>query len=168
MGWVSLALNSLRNNPNIRRFGKAGLVFCIYYEFTNSVADIYLLAERSMEPTLSGGQIVLSEPIHSSWPLNSYFGVDFDQIKVGDIIVAKNPSDPQQNICKRVTGLEGDRIPLEYRQSYRFVPPGQIWVEGDNSTESRDSRNYGPVPLGLVRGRVVARLWPVKECGLLE
>ena len=86
----------------------------------------------------------------------------------GDIVIAKNPSDPHQNICKRVTGVEGDRIPLEYRETYRFVPPGQVWVEGDNSTESRDSRNYGPVPLGLVRGRVVAKVWPVKDCALLE
>ena len=66
----------LRNNLNVKRFGKAGLVFSIYYTFTNSVADIYLVAERSMEPTLSGGQIVVSKPA------NTYFGVQFDQIKV--------------------------------------------------------------------------------------
>ena len=55
-----------------------------------------------------------------------------------------------------VTGLEGDRIPLEHR----FVPAGQDWVE--------DSRNYGPVPLGLVQGKVVWRVWPFKEFGKLE
>jgi len=100
-------------------------------------------------------------------PINSSFGVQCGDLKRGDIVISKNPTDPQLNICKRITGLEGDRIPIEYRESQRFVPPGQIWVEGDNNTESRDSRNYGPVPLGLIRGRVVARVWPVQESRVL-
>lgn len=28
----------------------------------------------------------------------------------GDIVIAKSPSDPKSNICKRVIGLEGDKI----------------------------------------------------------
>jgi type IV secretory pathway protease TraF len=34
------------------------------------------------------------------------------------------------------------------------VPPGQVWLEGDNPFNSTDSRTYGPVPLALVRGVV--------------
>jgi len=151
----------LLKNISSRRLAKGGVIFCVYYTFTNSVADIYLVAESSMEPTLSGGQVVLIKPINSS------FGVQCGDLKRGDIVISKNPTDPQLNICKRITGLEGDRIPIEYRESHRFVPPGQIWVEGDNNTESRDSRNYGPVPLGLIRGRVIARVWPVQESRVL-
>lgn len=33
-------------------------------------------------------------------------------------------------------------------------------AQGDNPTMSLDSRDYGPVPLGLVRGRAVYQLWP--------
>ncbi|RPA79209.1 LexA/Signal peptidase [Ascobolus immersus RN42] len=40
------------------------------------------------------------------------------------------------------------------------VPAGHCWVAGDNLDNSRDSRHYGPVPLGLVRGKVVGRIWP--------
>jgi inner membrane protease subunit 1 len=40
------------------------------------------------------------------------------------------------------------------------VPPGHVWLEGDNLIVSRDSREYGPVPLALVRGRAVAQIWP--------
>jgi len=40
------------------------------------------------------------------------------------------------------------------------VPPGHVWVQGDNMVVSRDSREYGPVPLGAVRGRVVCTVWP--------
>jgi len=34
------------------------------------------------------------------------------------------------------------------------VPPGHVWLEGDNPKESLDSRYYGPVPLALIQGRV--------------
>lgn len=41
---------------------------------------------------------------------------------------------------------------------YIVVPPGHVWVGGDNLANSTDSRDYGPVPLGLVRGRVIAKV----------
>lgn len=38
------------------------------------------------------------------------------------------------------------------------VPPGHVWLQGDNLVLSRDSREYGPVPLALMKGRVVAQV----------
>ncbi|KAH8725369.1 peptidase S24/S26A/S26B/S26C [Phaeosphaeriaceae sp. PMI808] len=35
------------------------------------------------------------------------------------------------------------------------VPYGHIWVEGDNSRMSLDSRDYGPISKGLVEGKAV-------------
>lgn len=42
------------------------------------------------------------------------------------------------------------------------VPEGHCWVTGDNLYASRDSRMLGPIPLALVRGKVIAKLspWP--------
>jgi len=38
------------------------------------------------------------------------------------------------------------------------IPAGRIWVLGDNRPASKDSRNYGPVSAGLVRGTLVRQL----------
>jgi inner membrane protease subunit 2 len=35
------------------------------------------------------------------------------------------------------------------------VPYGHVWVEGDNSRNSRDSREIGPISKGLVEGKAV-------------
>ncbi len=40
------------------------------------------------------------------------------------------------------------------------VPQGHCWVTGDNLKHSRDSRLFGPLPLALIRGKVLARWVP--------
>lgn len=39
---------------------------------------------------------------------------------------------------------------------------------GDNRSVSRDSRTYGPVPLALIKGKVVAKVWPWRERKWIE
>ncbi|KAN0060870.1 hypothetical protein ACQY0O_006604 [Thecaphora frezii] len=43
---------------------------------------------------------------------------------------------------------------------YVTVPSGHVWLVGDNLAKSTDSRHYGPVPMGLLRGKVLARAFP--------
>ncbi|KAI1438826.1 LexA/Signal peptidase [Xylaria sp. CBS 124048] len=37
------------------------------------------------------------------------------------------------------------------------VPKGHCYIVGDNLPWSRDSRDFGPIPLALIRGKVIAR-----------
>jgi inner membrane protease subunit 1 len=38
------------------------------------------------------------------------------------------------------------------------VPKGHVWLAGDNMSNSTDSRMYGPVPIGIIKGKVMARV----------
>ncbi len=38
------------------------------------------------------------------------------------------------------------------------ISKGTVWLVGDNLSNSTDSRTYGPVPLAMVKGKVLARV----------
>ena len=59
-----------------------------------------------------------------------------------------------------------DRLTCLRNSSLTVVPSGHIWVEGDNSSNSSDSKNYGPVPASLIVGKVWMRLWPLRKSAL--
>jgi mitochondrial inner membrane protease subunit 1 len=108
-----------------------------------------------MMPTLNPrGDVLLTE----------YLSPRLSLLKAGDVVVATKPNDGTVSVIKRIRGMEGDRIWVRPRGSPHaeevVVPRGHVWLEGDNPHQSTDSREYGPVPLGLVRGRIVARFWP--------
>lgn len=50
-------------------------------------------------------------------------------------------------------------------ESMMIVPPGYVWLEGDNPPFSTDSRHYGPIPVSALRGRDILRLWPTTRPG---
>ncbi|XP_071074234.1 mitochondrial inner membrane protease subunit 1 isoform X4 [Dasypus novemcinctus] len=145
----------------------------------------------SMEPTIQNSDIVFAENLS-----RHFYG-----IQRGDIVIAKSPSDPKSNICKRVIGLEGDKIltnsPSDFFKSHSYlavpahhaacclahllqealetelgtshvVPLGHVWLEGDNLQNSTDSRCYGPIPYGLIKGRIFFKIWPLSEFGFLR
>ncbi|PRT55133.1 Mitochondrial inner membrane protease subunit 1 [Wickerhamiella sorbophila] len=77
--------------------------------------------------------------------------------EIGDVIIASKPTDPEQRVCKRITGMPGDYIivdPTTADCAMIKVPDGHVWVTGDNLTHSLDSRSYGPLAMGLIKGKV--------------
>ena len=48
------------------------------------------------------------------------------------------------------------------------VPEGELWVMGDNRTNSQDSRYFGSIDRDTVTGRGALIYWPLDHFGLLE
>ncbi|KAB5592262.1 Mitochondrial inner membrane protease subunit 1 [Ceratobasidium theobromae] len=112
----------------------------------------------SMLPTLNPhGDILLQESL--SVKRNP------PRLDRGDLVISISPVDPSRLICKRLIGLPGDTICIDPTTTTKHVliPPGHVWLQGDNFMNSRDSRMYGPVPMGLLRARVIARVWPLAD-----
>lgn len=85
----------------------------------------------------------------------------------GDVVILHHPS-KEATICKRIIGMPGDTIVRtdggSGESNHRVkVSPGHLWIEGDNTLQSHDSRAYGAVPASLIIGKVVCRLWPLRE-----
>ncbi|KAK2461769.1 hypothetical protein APHAL10511_006232 [Amanita phalloides] len=110
-----------------------------------------------MLPTLAeGGELVIEDRLTYR----------FRPIQRGDLVILKSPLDPDRIVCKRVIGLPGDIVcvdptgQLAPPTEHVAIPRGHIWISGDNANYSRDSRQYGPVPMSLVQARLTYRIWP--------
>ncbi|KAL7933926.1 peptidase S24/S26A/S26B/S26C [Trichoderma chlorosporum] len=89
-------------------------------------------------------------------------------VKVGDLVLYKIPIFASQNGVKRVVGMPGDYVSLGTpgepgEEQMIQVPEGHCWIVGDNLPASRDSRQFGPLPLALVQGKIIGKILPWKD-----
>ncbi|CAG9310918.1 unnamed protein product [Blepharisma stoltei] len=114
--------------------------------------DFRVAVGPSMLPTISdAGDVLLIDKLTPR----------IRSLKKGDVILAENPMKPNNQLCKRVICGPGEVAEVD-GQEY-LVPEGHIWIEGDNKSQSFDSRNFGPISIGLVEGKVAYKLWPKIE-----
>ncbi|KII93336.1 hypothetical protein PLICRDRAFT_131001, partial [Plicaturopsis crispa FD-325 SS-3] len=128
----------------------------MWHLFTANVGVISFMYGPSMLPTFREGAVIIEDLL--SLRLHP------DRLARGDVITLYSPLAPSRIVCKRVLGLPGDIVcvdPIGLKapsSEHVVVPAGHIWISSDNLSLSRDSRVYGPVSIGLVRGRVWAQV----------
>ena len=96
--------------------------------------------------------------------------------------VALGVTEDQTILIKRVIGLPGETVSGREGRVYVGqdvliepylrpgvitsdfgpvkVPPGEVWVMGDNRGDSEDSRFFGPIPTHTIIGRAIWKVWP--------
>ena len=57
---------------------------------------------------------------------------------------------------------------LKYQLAPFVVPPGELFVLGDNRNQSVDSHVWGSVPVANVVGKAFYVLWPVNRQGFVD
>ncbi|MFH8616684.1 signal peptidase I [Streptomyces sp. NPDC017979] len=84
----------------------------------------------------------------------------------GQVVVFTAAGDRSRRLVKRVAAVGGDTVPadrgtaLGARRREVAVPPGGLYVLGDNGRASHDSREYGCIGTDRVKGRALLVVWP--------
>ncbi|GMY33473.1 birch protein [Fagus crenata] len=146
--WRSLAKEALDRTAIVANF------LCLLHVTSNYLCSPTLVYGPSMLPTLNlTGDVLLAE--HVSPRLG--------KAGPGDVVLLRSPVDPRRTLTKRVVGMEGDTVtffvdPMRTDTCQTVVvPKGHVWIQGDNMYASSDSRHFGPVPYGLIQGKVFFR-----------
>jgi len=132
----------------------------------------------SMVPTLQNGERLL---------INK-FVYRLSEPQRGDVVVFRYPLHPDRDFIKRVMARGGETVEIRegtvYVDGQRVdepyipdpshdthapvtVPPGHVYVMGDNRNNSEDSRMFGFVPLANIKGRAFWVYWPPQRMRLL-
>ena len=55
--------------------------------------------------------------------------------------------------------------PFEGAYPETVIPPGQVFVMGDNRNNSGDSRLFGPIDVDTIIGKAFVIYWPISRWG---
>ncbi len=157
---------------------------CFLGLFRGKAVTAFKIPASSMHPTLKKGDRILVEVSEKYVPQR------------GDVIVFKYPKDRSRSFLKRAVAFGGESVEikdggiyingdklkgppfqkLRYESLGEFgiegkpfvVPDRSVFVLGDNSQNSRDSRYLGSVPEADVIGKAYKIYWPPSRMGPVE
>lgn len=141
-----------------------------------------------LDTLLIGDHLLVSKIVYGvKVPFTDNYLVTFSEPDHEDIIVFEFPEDPSKDFIKRVVGLPGDVLEIKDKTLYRngeevqetyvqhtdpsvrsgprdnmpptTIPERTYFVMGDNRDESYDSRFWGPVEKGKIKGKAWILYW---------
>ena len=147
----------------------------------------FIVKGASMEPTFLNNEYLIIDEL-------SY---NFHAVTRGDVIVFHPPTAPKEYYIKRVIGLPGETVEIKdggiyiYNDSFpegtrleedNYLPDNglsgnkqkiylkdkEYFVVGDNRNNSLDSRSFGPIILGSIKGKVFLRAFPFDRFNLFK
>ncbi|KAK3011376.1 hypothetical protein RJ639_012446, partial [Escallonia herrerae] len=146
--WKTLAKAAIELAAIVAKF------ICLYHVTDSYLFSPTIVSGPSMLPTLNmTGDVILAE----------YVSHRLGKVGPGDVVLVRSPENPRKTISKRIVGMEGDTVTylvdpnFSLRSRTIMVPKGHVWIQGDNMYASKDSRHYGPIPYGLILGKVFCR-----------
>jgi signal peptidase I len=146
---------------------------------------LYRVPSASMAPTIAAQDVLLvwTDAYRDASP------------SVGDIVVFRSPETGSVEYLKRAVAGAGETIEVSNHRLFKQrkpvaeayahvasgpsrtlnrasvplqrIPPAHFYALGDNRAQSADSRIFGPVPCALLRGRVIAVVWPLSHARVL-
>ncbi|MDY0322939.1 MAG: signal peptidase I [Candidatus Carbobacillus sp.] len=92
-----------------------------------------------------------------------------DTLYINGQVVPEPYLDPIKKTFEQELKL-GHSAPLPFTDDFIIneVPPGTVFVLGDNRRNSTDSRMLGPIPLDRVVGRAEFTFWPLDRMRMLH
>ncbi len=141
----------------------------IFFLYIQSTFHILRIHGASMQPGLENGDLLLA--------------VSKRKLSRFDLVVFRDPSNPQMNTIKRLIAFPGETVAFRNGQLFinnqphswpdssanerslqqdflAHIPQSFCFVLGDNPYNSKDSRQLGPIPMTLVWAQVLFRVWP--------
>ncbi|MFA5644855.1 MAG: signal peptidase I [Candidatus Ratteibacteria bacterium] len=146
----------------------------------------FKIPSTSMLPTLKVGDRLLANKVLYK----------IRDPKRGEVIIFKYPEDPKRDFVKRLIALQGEEVKIysgkifinnneltspenitshyyysegEYGTTHpTLVPDRSIFVLGDNSFISKDSRFWGFVPEKYIVGKALFIYWPPWRMGIIQ
>jgi signal peptidase I len=162
------------------------------------LVQAFKIPTGSMRPTLKEGDLIMVNKFvyGAKVPFTDFRFPGLAQLKRGDVIVFIYPEDPKKDFIKRLIGLPGETVEIRegtvyindrpildpvLNQRYYYnrgqwgeengritVPRDCVFVLGDNSASSKDSRYWGYVPQKNILGRAILIYWPPNRIRMIK
>eukprot|EP00730_Choanoeca_flexa_P016750 TRINITY_DN7978_c0_g1_i1.p1 TRINITY_DN7978_c0_g1~~TRINITY_DN7978_c0_g1_i1.p1 ORF type:complete len:166 (+),score=15.34 TRINITY_DN7978_c0_g1_i1:88-585(+) len=133
--------------------------------FRDRIASLSTVEGRSMQPTLNPD---FDKTLTRDLILVDHLSARLRKLSRGDVVVLRSSKDRKAGMVKRLLAFEHDVVTsADGCQRYTSIPAGHVWIEGDCPAKSSDSNRYGPVPEGLIYGKVRAVVWPPSRWSII-